>query len=226
MNEEQKRKYADENRGYAYLVYPTKLNDIFHINNYEINNEIEVKKQEDLDLVILVIYDYLKKGIRHFDNGYGNFGTNMPISNLAILDQKLQEMIKTKMPSMDKRFKEYFIHMEREEQLSFEYLLFELSYIIRHYDGNNLYNRVSDDDDELDYNMDDNIDYPKIQVMKHIYNKEIPNINFLSGVLNIVLPKETQCMNHWVVINIRNLYITDFYEFIYLLLSEVVVVNS
>lgn len=202
MNEEQ-RKYAEENRGYSYLVYPNP-NDIFHINN---NENTVVKKQEDLDLVILVVYDYLKKGIRHFDNGYGNFGTNMPISNLYILEQKFQEMIQTKMPTMDKIFKKHFRSMEDEEQLSFEYLLFELSYIIRHYDGNNIYNIKEDDEEhELDYNMDDNIDYPKIQVMKHIYKKEIPNINFLSGVLDIVLPKETQCINRWNVVDIQNVY--------------------
>jgi len=219
MNEEeQNRKYADENRGYSYLVYPKNPNDIFHINNNEKN---VVKSQEDLDLIILVIYDYLKKGIRHFDNGYANFGTNMPISNLHILEQKFQEIIQTKIPTMDKIFKKHF--MENEEQLSFEYLLFELSYIIRHYDGNNIYNKIDDDaEHELDYNMDDDLDYPKIQVMKHIYNKEIPNINFLSGVLNIVLPKETQCINKWNVVDIQNLYISDYFRFIYLLLVEVI----
>ena len=124
---------------------------------------------------------------------------------------------------MDKVFKKHFRLLKDEGQLSCEYLLFQLSYIIRHYDGNNLYNVIEDDDaDETDYNMDDDLDYPKIQVMKHIYKKEIPNINFLSGVLDIVLPKETQCINKWSVVDIQNLYISDYFRFIYLLLVEVV----
>ena len=188
---------------------------IFHIYN---NENTEVKTQEDLDLIILVNYDYLKKGIRHFDNGYGNFGTEMPISNLQFLQQKFQKMIYTKIPTMDKAFKKHFRLLKDEERLSFEYLLFQLSYMIRHYDGNNLYNVIEDDDaDETDYNMDDDLDYPKIQVMKHIYKKEIPNIKFLSGVLDIVLPKETQCINKWSVVDIQNLYINDYFRFIYLL---------
>ena len=210
---------VEENRGYAYLKNQNP-NDIFHIDN---NENTQVKTQENLDLIILVIYDYLKKGIRHFDNGYGNFGTGMPISNLQILEQKLQETIQTKTPTMDNVFKKHFRLLKDEDHLSFEYLLFELSYIIRHYDGNNLYNVIEDDDaDETDYNMDDDLDYPKIQVMKHIYKKEIPNINFLSGVLDIVLPKETQCINKWSVVDIQNLYISDYFRFIYLLLVEVV----
>ena len=132
-------------------------------------------------------------------------------------------MIQTKIPTMDKIFKKHFRFLKDEGQLSFKYLLFELSYIIRHYDGNNLYNKIDDDDaHESDYNMDDDLDYPKIQVMKHIYKKEIPNINFLSGVLDIVLQKETQCINTWSVVDIRNVYISDYFRFIYLLLVEVV----
>ena len=206
-------------RGCAYLT-DQNPNDIFHIYN---NKNTQVKTQEDLDLIILVIYDYLKKGIRHSDNGYANFDTGMPISNLQILEQKFQKTIQTKIPTMDEIFKKHFHYLKDEGQQSFEYLLFELSYIIRHYDGNNYHNIIEDDDaDEADYNMDDDLDYPKMQVLKQIYKKDIPNINFLSGVLDIVLPRETQCINRWVVVDIENVYISDYFRFIYLLLVEVV----
>ena len=197
--------------------------DIFSIDRYSDKNigKIELKCREDLDLVIIVVYDYLKKQIRHFDNGFLNFGASMPVSNLEYLDAKLQEVSRKNLPDMDDNFAEYIKSLEGDKIFNFEYLSFQLSSIIRFYDGNNMYDSDNDEDDhDLDYNMDDSIDYPKVQILKQIYKKEIPHVDFLNGVLSLVLPKKTQATKFDYCI--KNMYISVCFEQIYTLLIEVI----
>ena len=103
---------------------------------------------------ILSIYNYLKYVIRHFDNGYGNFGTSVPVC------------YDLKMSDLPKRYIKYIDYLKSENLLHYEFLIFTLALLIRDKDP-------KDDDGEYeDYYYPNNHSYPIYKLLVSAHEKK------------------------------------------------------
>lgn len=156
--EEERRKYfatADEN--------PYSL---FYFNKKYLKEEHSA--DELIQRGILCIYTYLKYIIRHFDNGYANFGCSIQLDGNIDISNTPQV------------YKKYMKHLEEDEIFNFEFLIFSLAYMLREKDS-------KDDDREfVDIEFPNSHAYPTYRLLVNAHEKQIKDISF-EDAMNIAL---------------------------------------
>lgn len=132
--------------------------------------------EEKLQRCILSIYCYLKYVIRHFDNGYRNFGK-------SLYDYPLDLQIKA-----PKKYIKYMQFLKSEELYCFEFLIFSLGLIIRDKDPKN------DDYEFEDTNFDTDHTYPSFNLLVAAHEKRT-DITFEEAIDIILSDAEYLEMN-------------------------------
>jgi hypothetical protein len=155
--EEERKKYfetADEN--------PFSL---FYFNNKYIYEDHS--PDELIQRGIICIYTYLKYVIRHFDNGYGNFGYHVK------LDREID------LSETPKKYKNYMNFLKSEELFSFEFLIFSLGLMLRNKDP-------KEDNEYIDTEFPHTHSYPSYRLLVLAHQKKIEKITF-EDAKNIII---------------------------------------
>jgi hypothetical protein len=122
---------------------------------------------------IISIYNYLKYVIKHFDNGYGNFGTSISI------DCSMEQIMEASLDA-SKKYKRYMKFLKSEELLNFEFLLFSLALMVR------------DKDPKTDGEFDDigtDVVYPSYKLLVSAHEKKL-DITFEEAMFIILSESE------------------------------------
>ena len=129
--------------------------------------EDEHPSEEKIQRGILCIYTYLKYVIRHFDNGYVNFGYSVN------LDGKID------LTNTPKVYQKYMKYLKGEDLYSFEFLIFSLGLMLREKDPKEGIEYVDTEFPHIH-------SYPSYRLLVASHQKKIDNITF-EDVINVIL---------------------------------------
>lgn len=126
----------------------------------------EHKEEEIVERGILCIYNYLKYIIRHFDNGYSNFGTSIGLDSFI---PQIPESVD------DNKYRKYMKFLESEELYSTEFLMFSIAFLLREKDP------FDKKKDFADYTFPNTHMYPTYRLLVLAHEKKI-NITFIEAM--------------------------------------------
>lgn len=138
---------------------------LYHFNNKYVDEEHSC--EELIQRGILCIYTYLKYVIRHFDNGYANFGYSVN------LDREID------LSGTPREYQKYMKYLKGEELFSFEFLIFSLGLMLRKKDP-------KEDIEYVDTEFPNTHSYPSYRLLIEAHQNKIDNITF-EDAMNIVL---------------------------------------